>query len=57
LSDAISNPDRGWGANYCNWALDTGNWWAMLLLPFIGMLIWLDSDAQERFPQNLYTLF
>lgn len=48
---------KNWMANYCLWAWKTGNQWAVCLIPFLFLLIPLESDKQVHAPDNIYTLF
>ena len=48
---------RGWIATFLSWARESGNWWALPLLPFLVLLSTLDEDTHKIFPANIYTLF
>ena len=47
----------GWTRDYIAWALDSGNAWAIILLPFVAMLSALEDEDQWTFPTSVYTLF
>ena len=47
---------RPWRA-LVDWALRSGNWWVLFLLPFLILLATLDTDEQGRYPAGIYTLF
>lgn len=48
---------RGWQATYISWAVRSGNWWAIGLLPFLIILAPLEPEEDQSFPANIYTLF
>jgi hypothetical protein len=54
LKDAT---ERGWATAYFVWARRTGNWWAIVLLPFLSLLSVLADDDKETLPAHIYTLF
>ena len=49
--------ERGWATAYFIWARRTGNWWAIVLLPFLSLLSVLAEDDNETLPAHIYTLF
>jgi hypothetical protein len=49
--------DRGWATAYFIWARRTGNWWAIVLLPFLFLLSVLAEDDRKTLPGHIYTLF
>jgi hypothetical protein len=49
---------KGWIATFLSWAVRSGNWWALSLLPFLILLSALQIDeTKSTFPANIYTLF
>jgi hypothetical protein len=48
---------RGWIPDYLRWAGQTGNLWAVSLLPFIAVLRLLPRDEEKASQANIYTLF
>ena len=51
-------PRRGWIRPYASWAVQSGNAWALGLLPFVVLLSALEVDQQENpLPADIYTLF
>lgn len=48
---------RGWARDYVRWARQTGNLWAVSLLPFLAVLGILAGERQNAAPANIYTLF
>jgi len=56
-SGGAAHRNRNWLVTYSIWVFHSGNYWALSLLPFIAMLHWLDTEIEDSFPQNLYTLF
>jgi hypothetical protein len=49
---------KGWIATFLSWAVRSGNWWALSLLPFLILLSALQIDEEKStFPANIYTLF
>jgi hypothetical protein len=49
--------ERGWATAYFIWARRTGNWWAIVLLPFLFLLSVLADDDRKTLPAHIYTLF
>jgi hypothetical protein len=49
--------EREWATAYFIWARRTGNWWAIVLLPFLSLLSVLADDDKETLPAHIYTLF
>ena len=47
----------GWIVTFLSWAVQSGNFWAFCLLPFLILLKSLDADQERSFPTNIYTLF
>jgi hypothetical protein len=57
-SESLKDPaERGWATAYFIWARRTGNWWAIILLPFLFLLSVLADDDKETLPAHIYTLF
>jgi hypothetical protein len=54
LKDAT---ERGWATAYFIWARRTGNWWAVVLLPFLFLLSVLADEDTKTLPAHIYTLF
>ena len=51
------SPRRAWIASYVSWACETGNVWAVFLLPFLVLLSILDvPDAPRSVPADIYTV-
>ena len=51
-------PEKGWIATFFSWAIQSGNLWALSLLPFFLLLSALRTDQRKsNFPANIYTLF
>jgi len=49
---------QGWIRAYVAWARQSGNLWAVCLLPFLMILAALDNnETQNRVAANVYTLF
>ena len=52
------SPEQGWAAAFLTWAAQSGNVWAVFLLPFFALLTALQDDRHKsNFPANIYTLF
>ena len=49
--------ERGWATAYFTWARRSGNWWAIVLLPFLSLLSVLAEDDRKALPAHIYTLF
>jgi hypothetical protein len=49
--------EPGWATAYFIWARRTGNWWAIVLLPFLSLLSVLADDDRKTLPAHIYTLF
>ncbi len=49
--------DAGWIANYWRWATQTGNFWAVSLLPFLAVLKLLTGEEEQAVQADIYTLF
>jgi hypothetical protein len=50
--------EKGWIATFFSWAIQSGNLWALSLLPFFMLLSALRTDQRKsNFPANIYTLF
>ena len=57
-SATAASPEKGWMATFLAWAAQSGNGWALALLPFFILLAALPIDQKKgRFPTNIYTLF
>lgn len=55
---AISDSShKGWVRTYLSWALHSGNFWAVFLLPFLILLNALEPDGKKTIPIGIYTLF
>jgi hypothetical protein len=53
-----ASPEQGWVAAFLSWAAQSGNVWALSLLPFFILLVALRTDQKKSsFPANIYTLF
>jgi hypothetical protein len=51
-------PEKGWIATFVAWAAQSGNVWALSLLPFFILLAALRThQSKSPFPANIYTLF
>jgi hypothetical protein len=51
-------PQRSWISAYCSWAGQSGNFWAISVLPFIIVLAFFEVDEQQNtLPADIYTLF
>jgi hypothetical protein len=51
-------PEKGWIATFFSWVMQSGNLWALSLLPFLMLLSALRTDQRKsNFPANIYTLF
>lgn len=48
---------RCWIRSYLRWSVESGNLWAVALLPFLVLLAWLGEEEEAAFPANIYTLF
>lgn len=48
---------RSWIRSYLRWSVESGNLWAVTLLPFLVLLAWLGEEEEAEFPANIYTLF
>ena len=46
-----------WARAYARWASPSGNNWAIVLLPFLGLLSVFAEDEEEPVPVQNYTLF
>lgn len=46
-----------WTTTFVSWAKESGNFWAITLLPFLMLLSALEADEECAFPPNIYTLF
>jgi hypothetical protein len=52
------SPPQSWGRDFYTWTMQTGNWWALCLLPCLFVLALLESEEEESaFPASMYTLF
>jgi hypothetical protein len=45
------------GPAFLSWALSSGNWWALALVPTLMLLTLLDPDEKAGESPNLYTLY
>jgi hypothetical protein len=53
-----ASQQQGWIATFLSWAPQSGNVWALSLLPFLILLSALQIDQKKsNFPANIYTLF
>lgn len=48
---------RSWFSSYTSWALNSGNHWCIVLLPFLIILSALDTPREEFLPTDTYTLY
>ncbi|MEE9569586.1 MAG: hypothetical protein V3W37_09385 [Candidatus Binatia bacterium] len=48
---------KGWIRTYVSWAINSGNWWAVSLLPFLILLKTLESGRHPEISSDTYTLF
>jgi len=46
-----------WAANLYRWSSKSRNYWVLALLPFLLLLSALDTEQEENYPTNIYTLF
>lgn len=46
-----------WVATYLAWAHQSGNGWAVMLLPFLVLLAAFEPEEERSFPATIYTLF
>jgi hypothetical protein len=58
----IPDPEGGrqhprWARSYVRWAPHSGNGWAIVLLPFLGLLWLFAEDEEEPISVQNYTLF
>lgn len=49
--------DKPWFVTFCLWAKNSGNLWAVSLLPFLILLSAFEIHAGRRLPTNIYTLY
>jgi hypothetical protein len=47
----------GWIRSYLQWAVQSGNPWAIALAPFLGLLRMFAVEQQQSSQANIYTLF
>lgn len=53
-----ASPQKGWIGTFLSWASESGNVWALSLLPFFILLAALQIDEKKSsFPAKIYTLF
>jgi hypothetical protein len=52
-----SSPFSSWIASYLSWTVQTRNYWASCLLPFLVLLWALEPEQETNVPTDLYTLF
>jgi hypothetical protein len=62
LEPLVPDPASGsknsrWARAYVGWAPHSGNGWAIVLLPFLGLLSLFAEDEEEPVPVQNYTLF
>jgi hypothetical protein len=55
--DPVVSPHSGWTRSFIAWALRSGQWWALGLLPFLIILAALDTDSEGSLPSATYTLY
>ncbi len=51
------HPLTRWKYVYISWAVRSGNYWTLAVLPFLILLGALDGDEETISPSNIYTLF
>jgi hypothetical protein len=56
-SDHAVGGRLGWVSNYLSWAFKSGNAWAIVLLPFLGILAAISVPEERKVASNIYTLF
>jgi hypothetical protein len=57
-SAIIKDPtEKCWILTFLSWVVQSGNFWAFCLLPFMILLRFLDAHQDRGFPANIYTLF
>ena len=52
-----TSPSNNWIRAYTSWALRSGNLWAVVLLPFLILLMTVEPEVRTTHPANIYTLF
>lgn len=52
-----NSSERAWIGSYIRWAKNSGNLWAVMLLPFLVLLSVFEPEEERSFPDNIYTLF
>ena len=50
-------PRQWWGAAYLSWARESGNGWAMILLPVLLVLASVELYEERSVPTHTYTLY
>ena len=49
---------RGFSANFVSWVTESGNWWMILLLPFLSLIsVFEQEQPSHHIPDNVYTLY
>lgn len=48
---------NGWIRNYVRWAVTSGNFWAIFLIPFFCLLRMVSTEEPTGSAGNIYTLF
>lgn len=56
-ASGASEHGESWLLNFCIWAKESKQIWALMLLPFLGMLGAVEVYTDRRFPSGVYTLF
>ena len=56
-SSAAAELPNGWIRAYVQWAMRSGNAWALLLIPFFCMLRMVSTEEPAGSGENIYTLF
>jgi hypothetical protein len=52
-----SSSPRGWVRTYLKWAVQSGNLWAVSLIPFFCFLKMVSTEQERADRGNIYTLF
>jgi hypothetical protein len=54
----VRAPEKGWIATFFSWTRQSGNLWALSLLPFLMLLSALRTNQRKSdVPADIYTLF
>ena len=52
-----TSPCESWVRTYLSWARDSGNVWAVCLVPYLALLAKLEDEQQSSLSTQTYTLF